>query len=511
MQTSIIFAIVAIVAALVLFVVISYVKTSPAVAYIVSGLSKKPKVLIGTGGFRIPFFQKLDKIYLGQITVDVRTNTPVPTSDFIDVMIDSVAKVRILPTPEGIQLASANFLNMSSDQIAAQVQDVLQGNMREIVGTLDLRSLNTDRDGFSKQIAEKAKVDMEALGIEILACNIQNITDKQGLIQALGADNVYKIKKDASINKAQAEKDVAIAEAQAKKEANDARVLAETEIAERNNELVIKQAELKKESDIKRAESDAAYEIQKQEQMKVVNVKTVEAEAAKKQTAAEKQKAINTATVEAEIEKAARIAELEERNIAIRERQLSAEVNKQADAAKYEREVQAAAELEQRKRKAEAETYEAEQRAKAKRAEAEALKYAMEQEAAGIEAKGKAEAVAIQAKLTAEAEGIKAKGEAEAKAMDKKAEAFKKYNAAAMASMVVEVLPAVAKSVAEPLSAIKDVHVYGTTGEEASGMSGNVPVLIKKTFDVVKQTTGTDLSTILENGSAVAADVTVEK
>ena len=211
MNTSIILAIVAIVAVLVLFVVLSYVKTSPAVAYIVSGLSKKPKVLIGTGGFRIPFFQKLDKIYLGQITVDVRTNTPVPTSDFIDVMIDSVAKVRILPTPEGIQLAAANFLNMGPDQIAAQVQDVLQGNMREIVGTLDLRSLNTDRDGFSKQIAEKAKVDMEALGIEILACNIQNITDKQGLIQALGADNVYKIKKDASINKAQAEKDIAIA------------------------------------------------------------------------------------------------------------------------------------------------------------------------------------------------------------------------------------------------------------------------------------------------------------
>ena len=511
MNTSIIFAIVALVAVIVLFVVFSYVKTSPAIAYIISGLSKKPKVLIGTGGFRIPFFQKLDKIYLGQVTVDIRTNTPVPTADFIDVMIDAVAKVRILPTPDGIQKAAANFLNMGPEQVAHQVQDVLQGNMREIVGTLDLRSLNTDRDGFSKQIAEKAKVDMEALGIEILACNIQNITDKQGLIQALGADNVYKIKKDASINKAQAEKDIAVAEAQAKKESNDARVLAETEIAEKNNQLAIKKADLKKAEDTKQAEADAAYKIQEAEQQRIVNVKTVEAEAARKQVAAERQKSINAATVEAEIEKATRLAELEERNIAIKERQLSAEVAKQADADKYEKEIAAAAELEQRKRKAEAEAYEAEQRARAKKAQADAQKYAMEQEAAGIKAKGEAEAAAIQARLQAEAEGIKAKGEAEARAMDKKAEAFKKYNDAAMASMVVEVLPEIAKSVAEPLSAIKDVHVYGTTGEEASGMSGNVPVLIKKTFDVVKQTTGTDLSAILENGTAVAANVEVNK
>lgn len=475
-------------ALLLLFVFISYVKTSPQIAYVISGLSKKPKMLIGTGGFRIPFFQKLDRIYLGQVTVDVKTTTPVPTSDFIDVMIDAVAKVRVKPTTEGIQLAAANFLNMGPDQISHQVQDVLQGNMREIAGTLDLKSLNTDRDGFSNQLQEKASKDMDALGIEILACNIQNITDKQGLIQALGADNVYKIKKDASINKANAERDIAIAEAEAQKLANDARVLSETEIAVKNNELAIKQADLKKESDTKQAEADAAYQIQEQEQSKIIKVKTVEAVSAEAIIRAERQKEINEKQVQAEIKRTEMLQEQKSLEVTIMQKHLEAEVNKKADAEKYQKEVNAAAELEQRKRQAEAEAYEAEQKARAIRAEAEARKFAMEQEALGIKAQGEAEAYAIQKK-----------GEAEAEAMDKKAEAYKKYTGAAVLEMVVNVLPEVAKSVAEPMSAIDSVNIYGGDANGVTGMSANVPVAIKQVFDTVSKTTGVDMTKILES------------
>ena len=59
------------VALLVVVVFISYVKAPPSNAYIISGLSKEPRVLIGSGGFRIPFFERLDKLYLGQMTVDM--------------------------------------------------------------------------------------------------------------------------------------------------------------------------------------------------------------------------------------------------------------------------------------------------------------------------------------------------------------------------------------------------------------------------------------------------------
>ncbi|MBR6540607.1 MAG: hypothetical protein IKT74_03660, partial [Bacteroidales bacterium] len=145
--------------------------------------------------------------------------------------------------------------------------------------------------------------------------------------------------------------------------------------------------------------------------------------------------------------------------------------------------------------------YMAEQEAKAIKAKADATKYAALQEAAGIEAKGKAEAAATQAKLQAEAEGIRAKGDAEAEAMDKKSEAFKKSEFAKL-EMVLEmqktVLPQVAKSVAEPMSAIKDVTIYGSSGQEISGVSQNVPVVMQRTFDIVKETTGVDLADVMK-------------
>ena len=476
----------------ILFVILflcMYVKAPPSVAYVLSGLRKEPRILVGTGGFKIPIIERLDKVFLGQTTVDVKTSMPVPTHDFIDVMVDAVCKVRVMPTPEGTRLAAKNFLNMTSHEIASSIKDSLEGNMREVIGAISLEGLVTDRDAFSDQIQQKAAKDMAKLGLEILSCNIQNITDQKGLINDLGADNTYKIKKDAAINKANAEKEIAIAESDAKKAASDVRVKNDTEIAERNNELAIKQADLKRVADAKQAEADAAYEIQKQEQQKTVNERTVDAQIAK--------------TKREQI--------LADEQVKVTENKLRAEVNAKADAAKYNTEVDAQArkfkmetdaqaELEQKKREAEAKAYMAEQEAKAVKAKADAAKYAALQEAAGIEAKGKAEAAATQAKLAAEAEGIRAKGDAEAEAMDKKSEAFKKSEFARL-EMVLEmqktVLPQVAQSVAEPMSQIKDVRIYGNTGAEIQGISQNVPAVMQRTFDIVKETTGVDLADVM--------------
>ena len=277
MSETLFFVIIAVAIVLVAIVVASYVKAPPAVAFIISGLSKTPRVLIGKGGFRLPFFERLDKVYLGQISVDIKTENAVPTRDFINVDVDAVAKIRVTPTEDGIRLAAKNFLNMEPQGIALQLKDSLQGNMREIVGTLDLKSLNTDRDGFSDEVMKKATPDMAKLGIEIISCNIQDITDQNNLIRDLGADNTYKIKKDAAIAKAHAEREIAEEQAKAAKLANDARVISDTAIAEKNNDLAIRRAELKIESDTREAVADAAYEIEKQKQLAEINTRTVDA------------------------------------------------------------------------------------------------------------------------------------------------------------------------------------------------------------------------------------------
>ena len=416
------------VAVLLVLLLMGYVKAPPDQAYIISGLKKDGKILIGRAGIKIPFFERLDKLYLGQMTVDIKTEQSVPTNDFINVNVDAVAKVRISPTPEGIKLAAKNFLNKKAVDITRDLQDSLQGNMREIIGTLSLKEINTDRDSFSDQVMQKASKDMDKLGIEILSCNIQNVTDENGLIRDLGADNTSLIKKNAAIAKAQADRDVAIAQAEADKAANEARVLSDTEIARMNNELEIKKAELKIISDTKKAEADAAYTIQQQEQ----------------------QKSIETATVNAQIAKAERDAELKKQEVEIAKQKLDAEIRAQADAQRYRMEQEAQADLFKRQKDAEAKRYEEEQAAEAAKKAAEAAKYAKEQEAAGIAAVGKAEAQAIQAKALAEAEGI-----------DRKAEAMKKYGQAAMVEMVMQALPDIARNVAEPLSKVEKITMYG--------------------------------------------------
>ena len=442
-----------------------YVKAPPNVAYIISGMGKNPRILIGQGGVKLPFVERLDKLYVGQLSVDIKTGQSVPTNDFINVNVDAVAKIQV-DVHNGLAEAAKNFLNMSPDEIANSLKDSLEGNMREIIGAQDLRSINTDRDKFSDQVAEKAQKDMEKLGIRIISCNIQNVTDDNGLIRDLGMDNTARIQKDAQIAKANAERDVAIAKAVADKEANDARVKADSDIAQRNTDLSIKKSELKKQADIKQAEADAAYRIQEQEQ----------------------QKTIQAAIVNAQIAKAEREAELKNREVIVRENELSAQIKKQAEAEKYAIEQKAQADLERRKREAEATKYEQEQEALARKALAEAQKFAMEQEAAGIRAKGEAEAAAI-----------KAKGEAEASAMDKKAEALAKYGKAAIIQMTVEALPKVAAEVARPLSDIDKVTIIdGGNGVGVGSYAGNVPAVMAKTFQAVKEATGVDLAEIVK-------------
>ncbi|MBO7710631.1 MAG: flotillin family protein [Lachnospiraceae bacterium] len=466
---------------LVLIIATGYVKAPPDKAYIISGLRRRPRILIGQAGIKVPFLERVDVLYLGQMTVDIKTEQSVPTNDFINVNVDAVAKVRIGATPEAIQLAAMNFLNKDPDSITLDLQDSLQGNMREIIGTLALKTINTDRDSFSDQVMEKASKDMQKLGIEILSCNIQNVTDEKGLISDLGMDNTSRIKKDAAIAKAQAERDVAIAQAEADRAANDARVAAQTDIAQKNNALAIREAELKTQSDTAKAMADAAYEIQQQEQ----------------------QKTIQAATVNAQIAKAERAAELRQKEVTVKEQELIAQVEKQADADKYRLEKQAEADLIQRQKKAEAAKYEEEKQAEARKAQAEASKYAAEQEAAGIKAKYDAEAAGIAARGRAEAESIKAKGLAEAEAMEKKAEAYRKYNGAAMAEMMIRIMPQMAAEIAKPLSQIDKINIYGT-GDGAGGaaqISANMPIVMKQVFDTMSEATGVDFTEIMRAGT----------
>lgn len=451
-----------------------YVKAPPDKAFIISGLRKNPKVLVGKAGFKVPFLERKDELSLQLIQIDVKTSSAVPTADYININVDAVVNVKIDNNPGSINLAAQNFLNRPTDYIASVAEEVLEGSMREIVGKMTLQDMVSNRQKFADYVREDAAPDLAKMGLTIVSFNVQNFTDGQGVIENLGVDNIAQISKNAAIAKANAEKEMAVARANAEKEANDARIAAAAEIAKKENELAIQKAELKKQSDIKKAEADSAYEIQKQEQRKTIETTTADA---------------NLARMEKEIE-------LKEREVAITERALEADIKKRAEAEKYAAEQEADARLYEvkkqseaeqfeRMRKAEAEKFEAEQQAEATKAASDAQRVAMENEAAGIAARGRAEA-----------EAIKAKSEAEAAGILKKAEAMKEYGEAATQQMMLdtlkvyfEQLPYIAEAVAKPMEGIDNITIYeGGT----SSLTGSVTTTMKQITDGVKDATGVD-------------------
>ena len=460
-----------VVAALVIVMMcMGYVKAPPDMAYIISGIKKKSKIVIGKASIRIPFFERLDKLNLRLIPIDVKTSNAVPTADYININVDATVNIKVSNDPEKLRLAAENFLNKNTEYIASVAREVLEGNVREIVGKMQLEEMVSDRQKFAFLVKENAEPDLAAMGLDIISFNVQNFVDGNEVIENLGIDNIVRIKKSAAIARAESERDIKVAQASADKEANDAAVAAETEIAKKQNELAIKKSELQMEADTKKAMADAAYEIQKEEQRKTIEITTANADIARQE----------------------REIELKQKQVAVKERALEAEVKKQAEADKYAAQQKADAALYQRQKEAEAKQFEAQREAEARKAQAEADRFAKQQEAEGIRAVGEAEASAIQAK-----------GIAEAEAMEKKAEAYAKYNKAAVAEMMIKVLPDIAGKIAEPLSQIDKITIIGG-GEGSNGVeqvAGNVPAVMTKLFESMKETTGIDLADIIKADS----------
>jgi flotillin len=439
-----------------------YVKASPDTAIIISGLRKRPKVLIGKAGVKIPFLERKDELNLQLIPIDVKTSNAVPTADYININVDATVNVKISDNEERLKLAAQNFLNKKAEYIGRVAREVLEGNVREIVGKMALEEMVSDRQKFAVLVKENAEPDLAAMGLDIISFNVQNFVDGNGVIENLGVDNIVKIQKNAAISRAESEKEIAKAQANAKRESNEAEVNAASEIAKKQNELDIQKAQLKREADIKRAEADAAYRIQEEEQRKTIEISTANA---------------NIAKQEKEIL-------LKQREAEVMEQALDAQVKKKAEADKFAKQQLADAVLYERQREAEAKKFETEKDAEAMKAQAEAKRYTMEQEADGIRTKGLAEAEAIRAKAVAEAEGI-----------EKKAEAMAKMGEAAVLEMYFKALPEVVKNAAEPLSSVDKITMYGE-GNSSKLMKDVMGTVVQIT-DGLKEATGVDLQAVL--------------
>ena len=418
-------------AVVVLFVIIflsaGYKKASPDEALIISGL-RPNRTLIGRAGIKIPLFERVDRLDLSLIPIDVHSTDEVPTADYINVRVNSNVNVRVGQSPELLARAATHFLNMDGKEIGKIAQEVLEGNIREIIGVMKLEDMVSNREEFCRLVKENVTPDLANMGLELISFNVQSFRDNGGVIENLGVDNVVRIQKKAAISRAESERDIAQAQAQAQKSANDTKVEAAMEIARKNAELDRERAALKADVDTQAAKAEAAKAIENENQRQLRDV----------------------AATNADIAKAERAAELKQKEIELKEYELDAIVRKQADADRYaaeqkaeadriKREAEAKARAYEIKQNAEAEAYKLKQQAEAQKIKAEADRFAAEQQAAGIAAVGLAEAEAI----------------------EKKAEAQKKMGEASVLEMYFHAMPQIVAAAAGPLENVDSIVMYG--------------------------------------------------
>lgn len=449
-------------------------------AIVVTGLKKR--VITGGGGFVVPLLERTDKISLENMQIDVRIEGAL-TGQGVGITADGVAVVKVKSDTDSIlsaaeQFNTSNGLQHTLDVIEHTTKNVMEGKLREIVSKMTIEEIYRDREKFASHVQEVAAIDLAQMGLELKVLTIKDISDKNGYLEALGKPRIAAVKRDAQIAEAEAAKETKIKTAEAVRLGEAAKILSETQIAESTKDKELKVQAYRMEQERAKAASDLAYEIEANKAKREVTETQVQVEITKK----EKEKELTDATLQVEITKKQREIELAEKEAMRKERELEATVKKQAEADKY-MSVQTADAIKYK------EIADAEARARA------------------IELEGKAKSEALRLQGMAEVDIIREKGKAEAEAMMKKAEAYKQYNNAAMAQMIVEKLPEIAKAVSEPLSKTEKIVIVDNGSGEGKGtgaakVTGYVSDIMSQLPETVEALTGVNIMDFLNKATS---------
>lgn len=449
-------------------------KVSQDKALVITGLKKR--VITGGGGFVIPMLERTDKISLENMKIDVGVNGAL-TEQGVDIIADGVAVIKVKSETSSI-LAAVEQFNTGNEQQTINVikdtaKDVLEGKLREIISKMTVEEIYKDREKFASSVQEVAASDLAEMGLEIKAFTIRDISDNNGYLEALGKKRIAEVKKDAEIAEAEAKKETQIKTAEAIRQGQSAKLVAETQIAEATKEKELKVQEYRKEQERAKAIADLAYEIEANKMKKDVTETEMQVEILK----TDKDKELTESLMQVELTKKDREIEVAEKESLRKERELDATVKKAVEAEKYKQEKMA-----------------------------EALKYKeiadAEARAKAIKLEGEARAEAMKLEGITEVEIIRQKGLAEAEAMRAKAEAYKQYNDAAMAQMIIEKLPEIAKAISEPLTKTEKIVIVDNGGEGknkgAAKVSGYITDIMSQLPESLEAVTGINVLDFLK-------------
>lgn len=396
------------------------------------------RLQVGGGTFVVPFLELVQVMPLDVISVSIRC-PEVLTAQGVMISAEAFGQVKVSPDERLLHRAVENFLSRGTSGVAAVAQEVLEGHMRAALGTMAVEAISTEREEFAQRVRKAAQADFERLGLELLAFALKDISDSQGYLEALGARRIAEVKRDAAIAQAETERDAAIRAAHYRKEGDVARLAAEAELAKANRDFELQRAEFQVAVNSKRAEADLAYELTRAKALEELKRQEYKLKLTEKELA----------------------AKVEEQEIALREKHLQATVKLPAEAESYRT-----------------------------RLEAEAEAYRKE-----LEAKGHAAGLRLEAQVRAEA--LREQGKAEAEAMREKALAWQQYNQAALAEMLIQRLPEMARAVAEPLANVDKIVMVGEGGQTGK-LTAQVAEVLAQVPAVVEALTGFKLADALK-------------
>jgi flotillin len=441
----------------------NYIKVSPNEAAVFSGRKRKLadgrtvgyRIIKGGAALRIPLLEKVEYLSLNVLTIPLEIRRAY-TLNGVPVSVRAVANVKIKSDDVSLQAAAERFLGMTLPQVQNVIFQTLEGHLRAILGTLTVEEINNDRQSFAQKLTSEAASDLERMGIGVDVLTIQEISDEEGYLDALGKRRTAEVKRDAQIGEAQAMRDSKIQSSLAMQEGEKVKLDTEANIALAQRDLEIKKAQYQAEVETERATADQAGPLSNAKARQSVVAEEVRVEKFRTQEQ----------------------ISVQEQEVARRERELEATVVRPADASRTAAILSAEASKQ-------AAVLEAEGKKLALIAVAEADQERLRMEGAGraaaIEAEGRAEAAKIEAIGLAQAKAIEAQGLAEATAILKKADAWKEFNEAAKLQTLLERLPGIIEAsapvfaaVAAPLGNIDKVVVidHGNGSANGNGASG---------------------------------------
>lgn len=243
-------------------IVNAYKKVPPNQAMIVFGLGGK-RVVQGGGTFVIPGFQNNKTISMMLMSFDVIPAQAMFSRQGIKLNLEAVAQIKIKSDPTAILTASEQFIDRPEEDRETIILHSVEGHLRGLIGQLTVESILKTPDEINSKMRETCSEDLDKMGLEVVSFTIKKITDDKGYIDNMGVPEIERIRRDASIAKAEAERDIQIKQAEAEKESAIAKANAHQATIEAGTAARAKESLFEKDLNIKQADFKLETEVKK--------------------------------------------------------------------------------------------------------------------------------------------------------------------------------------------------------------------------------------------------------